>query len=183
MSPESVTEKRFEEHIEKELNSLGYFSRNYKDYDKKLLLIKDEVIDFLKNTQSQKWNKLNDSYGIDTEKKVLQRISSEIAKRGIIDVLRNQVTDRGVYLDLCYFQPKSDLNPDLQKLYSLNKFTLVRQLHYSTENENSIDIVLFLNGLPILTMELKNKATGLNYKHAEYQYKNDRDPNEPFLRF
>ena len=75
------------------------------------MLIKDEVIDFLKNTQPQKWNKLNDSYGIDTEKKVLQRISSEISKRGIIDVLRNQVADRGVYLDLCYFQPKSDLNP------------------------------------------------------------------------
>jgi len=117
MSPEAVTEKRFEEHIEKEINSLNYSSRNYKDYDKELLLIKDEVIDFLKNTQSQKWNKLNDSYGIDTEKKVLQRISSEISKRGIIDVLRNHVADRGVYLDLCYFQPKSDLNPDLQKLY------------------------------------------------------------------
>ena len=183
MSPESVTEKRFEEHIEKELNSLNYSSRNYKDFDKELLLIKDEVINFLKNTQPQKWDKLNSSYGIDTEKKVLQRISSEISKRGIIDVLRNQVADRGVYLDLCYFQPKSDLNPDLQKLYSCNKFTLVRQLHYSTEYENSIDIVLFLNGLPILTMELKNKATGQNYKHAEYQYKNDRDPNEPFLRF
>ena len=155
MSPESVTEKRFEEHIEKELNSLSYSSRNYRDFDKELLLIKDELIDFLKKTQPQKWNKLVDAYGIDTEKKVLQRISSEISKRGIIDVLRNQVADRGVYLDLCYFQPKSDLNPDLQKLYSFNKFTLVRQLHYSTEYENSIDIVLFLNGLPILTMELK----------------------------
>ena len=100
MSPESVTEKRFEDHIEKELNSSNYSSRNYRDFDKELLLIKDELIDFLKNTQPQKWDKLNDSYGIDTEKKVLQRISSEISKRGIIDVLRNQVTDRGVYLDL-----------------------------------------------------------------------------------
>ena len=149
MSPESVTEKRFEEHIEKGLNSLGFCSRNYQDYDRKLCLINDEIINFLKNTQYKKWKKLNESYGIDTERKVLQRISSEISKRGIIDVLRNQVADRGVYLDLCYFQPKSDLNPDLQKLYSCNKFTLVRQLHYSTDNENSIDIVLFLNQFKI----------------------------------
>ena len=65
MSPESVTEKRFEEHIEKELNSSNYSSRNHKDYDKELLLIKDEVIDFLKNTQPKKWNKLNDSYDME----------------------------------------------------------------------------------------------------------------------
>ena len=66
MSPESVTQKRFEEHIEKELNSLNYSSRNYKDCDKELV-IKDEVINFKKNTQPQKWNKFNSSYGIDKE--------------------------------------------------------------------------------------------------------------------
>ena len=60
---------------------------------------------------------------------------------------------------------------------------MVRQLHYSTKNENSIDIVLFLNGLPIVTMELKNEYTGQNYKDAEHQYKNDRNPIEPLLKF
>ena len=136
-----------------------------------------------KNTQNEKWNKLFEINGIQTEKKLLKRISSEISKRGTIDVIRNKVIDLGIEFDLCYYQPKSDLNPDLKKLYEFNKFTLVRQLHYSTKNENSIDIVLFLNGLPLITMELKNEYTGQNYKTAEPQYKNDRDPIEPLLKF
>ena len=124
-----------------------------------------------------------DSQDLDKENKVLSRISSEIAKRGIIDVLRNPVVDRGVYLDLCYFQPKSDLNPDHLKLYQSNTFTIVRQVHYSKKNENSIDMVLFLNGLPLITMELKNQLTGQNVIHSQNQYKNDRDPKEPLLQF
>tara|TARA_X000000950_G_C13915612_1_gene660854 strand:+ start:3221 stop:6163 length:2943 start_codon:yes stop_codon:yes gene_type:complete len=183
MSPISPNERRFEEHIERELNSLKFFSRNYKDYDRELCLIHDEVIDFIKNTQQEKWNKLIEINGVQTEKKLLKRISSEISKRGIIDVIRNKVVDLGIEFDLCYYQPKSDLNPDLKKLYDFNKFTLVRQLHYSTKNENSIDIVLFLNGLPLITIELKNEYTGQNFKNAEHQYKNDRDPIEPLLRF
>ena len=82
--------------------------------------------------------KLQDIYGEDTENKVLNRISSEISRRGVIDVLRGQVSDRGVYLDLCYFEPKSNLNPDHLNLFKSNQFSLVRQFHYSTNNENSI---------------------------------------------
>ena len=166
MSPISPNEKRFEDHIERELNSLNFISRNYKDYDRELCLINEEVVDFLKDTQPEKWEKLSEINGTQTEKKLLKRISSEISKRGIIDVIRNKVVDLGIEFDLCYYQPKSDLNPDLKKLYDLNKFTLVRQLHYSTKYENSIDIVLFLNGLPLITMELKNEYTGQCYKDA-----------------
>ena len=183
MSGLSPTEKKFEEHIEKHLNSLDYSSKNFNEYDRNLCLIKEQVIEFVKTTQPEKWEKLNEIYKLDTEKNILSRISSEISKRGIIDVLRNPVVDRGVYLDLCYFQPKSDLNPDHLRLYKSNQFTVVRQLHYSTQNENSIDMVLFLNGLPIVTMELKNQFTGQNFKHSENQYKRDRDPKEPLLRF
>ena len=141
------------------------------------------MIDFIKATQAEKWARLEEIYETDTENKILARISSEVAKRGIVDVLRNQVVDRGVYLDLCYFEPKSDLNPDHLRLYQSNNFTVVRQLHYSTQNENSIDMALFLNGLPIATMELKNQLTGQNVKHSENQYKFDRDPKEPLLGF
>ena len=75
------------------------------------------------------------------------------------------------------------MNPDHQ-IYKSNKFTIVRQLHYSTNNENSIDMGLFLNGLPIVSMELKNQLTGQNVKHSENQYRYDRDPkNEPLLQF
>ena len=172
------TEERFEEYIEKNLNSVGYVSTEFSEYDRTLCLIRQNVIDFIKRTQSDNWDRLEEIHGVDVENRGLQRISSEVSKRGIIDVLRNQVVDRGVYLDLCYFEPKSGLNTDHMELYKSNQFTVVRQLHYSTKNENSIDMVLFLNGLPIVTMELKNQLTGQNIVHSQNQYKNDRDPKE-----
>ena len=183
MSGLSPTEEKFEEHIEKHLCSIGYISTHFHDYDRSLCLIKDQVIEFIKTTQPEKWDQLTQIYDVDTENKVLSRISSEISKRGIVDVLRDKVVDRGIYLDLCYFEPKSDLNPEHLKLFQSNQFTVVRQLHYSTKNENSIDMGLFLNGLPIVTMGLKNQLTGQNIKHSENQYRNDRDPKEPLLQF
>lgn len=183
MSGLRPTEEKFEEHIEKHLCSIGYTPTNFNDYDRTLCLIKDQVISFIRSTQPEKWGHLEEIYDVDTENKILSRISSEISKRGIIDVLRNPVVDRGVYIDLCYFEPKSDLNPDHLKLYKSNKFSVVRQLHYSNQNENSIDMGLFLNGLPIVTMELKNQLTGQNVRHSENQYRNDRDPKEPLLKF
>ena len=143
MSFLSPTEKKFENHIEKYFNSIEYKSIHYEKYDRDLCLIKEEVLDFIKKTQKDSWKKLQDIYEEDVENKVLNRISSEISRRGVIDVLRNQVSDRGVYLDLCYFEPKSNLNPDHISLFKLNQFSLVRQFHYSTKNENSIDMVYF----------------------------------------
>lgn len=183
MSDLKPTEEKFEDHIEKYLNLTGYKSRHFSEYNRSLCLIRKDLVQFIKITQPENWNKLEEIHGIDTENKVLSRISSEISKRGIIDVLRNLVVDRGVYLALCFFQPKSDLNPDHKKLYQQNRFTVVRQLHYSNQNENSIDMVLFLNGLPLITMELKNQLTGQNIVHSQNQYRNDRDPREPLLRF
>ena len=183
MSGLSPTEKRFEEHIENHLKTVGYTTIHFSEYDRNLCLIREQVIEFIKRTQPEEWGRLQEIYDVDTENKILSRISSEISKRGIIDVLRHQVVDRGVYLNLCYFEPKSDLNPEHQKLYLSNQLTVIRQLHYSKQNENSIDMVLFLNGLPIVTMELKNQLTGQNVKHSENQYRNDRDPKEPLLNF
>ncbi len=183
MNKLNPTEKKFESHIENYLNSIEYKSIEFEKYDRNLCLVKDEIIDFIKKTQKNSWKKLQEIYQEDIENKVLNRISSEISRRGVIDVLRNQVSDRGVHLDLCYFEPKSELNPDHLSLFKSNKFSLVRQLHYSTKNENSIDMGLFLNGIPIVTMELKNQLTGQNFKHSENQYRFDRDPNEPLLQF
>ena len=179
----SPTEKKFEEYIEQHLQSVGYTSTHFSEYDRNLCLIKKPAIDFIKTSQPDNWDRLSEIYDLDTENKILSRISSEISKRGVIDVFRNQVVDRGIYLNLCYFEPKSHLNPDHRKLYHSNKFTVIRQLHYSNQNEKSIDMVLFLNGLPIITMELKNQLTGQNVKHSENQYRDDRDPKEPLLQF
>ena len=183
MSGLSPTEEKFEEHIEKRLCSIGYSKTDFNEYDRGLCLIKGQVIDFIKTTQPEEWDRLTETYSTDAENKILSRISSEVSKRGIIDVLRNKMVDRGIYLDLCYFKPKSDLNREHLALYKSNQFSVVRQLHYSNQNEKSIDMGLFLNGLPIVTMELKNQLTGQNIKHSENQYKHDRDPREPLLQF
>ena len=127
MSNLSPTEKKFENHIEKYLNSIEYKSIHFEKYDRTLCLIKDEVLDFIKKTQKDSWKKLQKIYEDDTENKVLNRISSEISRRGVIDVLRNQVSDRGVYLDLCYFEPKSSLNPDHLNLYKSNHSLLFHE--------------------------------------------------------
>ena len=84
------TEKKFENFIEKYLNLIEYKSIHYERYDRILCLIKDEVLEFIKKTQKNSWKKLQDIYEDDTENKVLNRISSEISRRGVIDVLRNQ---------------------------------------------------------------------------------------------
>ena len=150
MSPIKPDEKRFEDYIEKQLIDLNYSSKDFRAYDRELCLVKEDVINFIKDSQPNKWDNLKSIYGIQTEKKVLERISSEISKRGINDVLRNPVKDSGQYIDLCYFKPKSDLNPDHLSLYKKNNFLVIRQLHFSKRNEKSIDMGLFVNGLPLI---------------------------------
>lgn len=177
------SEKRFETHIELSLNQQGYSSLDYNLFDRSLCLISNEVTTFLKSTQPKEWEKLELQYGTETEEKFLKRLSDEIGKRGVIDILRNGIKDRGSNFSLVFFEPNSGLNKEHEELYKQNRLVVVRQLHYSLKNENSIDMVLFINGIPIVTMELKNQLTGQNYKHSENQYKKDRDPNEPLLRF
>jgi type I restriction enzyme R subunit len=178
------SEYRFEEWIELSLNEQGYVSVPFTKYDKTSCYLPEQLLQFIRSSQPEKLEKLNEQYGEQTHTKILQRISSEIAKKGLIKVLRDGVVDRGVYLDLVYFQPKSGLNPEHHALYRKNTFQLVRQLHYSTQNNNSLDMVLFLNGIPLLTMELKNQLTGQNISDSEKQYINDRKPkNEPLLQF
>lgn len=177
------TEKRFETHIEESLNKAGYHSLPPADYDRELCLIPDEVIGFIQETQPEQWEKLTEQYGDTAGVKILRRISDEVSRRGVTDVFRNGVKDRGVLLRLVFFRPNSGLNPDHRELYRQNSFAVIRQLKYSRKNENSLDMVLFLNGLPVLTMELKNRLSGQTIADSELQYKKDRDPGEPLFHF
>ena len=142
------------------MNQSGYRSLPQADYDKDFCLIPHEVLQFIQATQPKEYQKLHRQYRADTSQKLLLRISKVIANRGVLEVLRNGVKDRGTTLKLTYFRPSSGMNPNHEKLYIQNRFTLIRQLKYSTRNEKSLDMVLFLNGLPLVTMELKNSLTG-----------------------
>ena len=177
------TEQNFEDHIEEHLNRSGYESLQSTDYDKSRCLIPDEVLQFIQDTQPEVYQRLERQYGADTPVKLLDRLSREIERRGVLDVLRRGIRDRGCHFNLTYFQPSSGMNPEHQRLYKQNRFSLIRQLHYSQRNEKSLDMTLFLNGLPLVTMELKNSLTGQVFTDAEKQYRTDRDPREPLFRF
>lgn len=177
------TEQRFEDHIEQHLNQSGYRSLQSSAYNKSLCLIPSKTLQFIQNTQPETYQRLERQYGAETPVKLLNRISNQIKSRGVLDVLRKGVKDRGCDFKLTYFQPASGMNPDHQKLYAQNRFSLIRQLHYSERNEKSLDMVLYLNGLPLVTMELKNSLTGQVVTDAEKQYCTDRDPREPLFRF
>ena len=174
----TYTEENFEDHIEAHLKQSGYQSRKSAIYNRSLCLISDETLRFIQDTQLKEYQKLERQYGEETPVKLTLRISNQIASRGVLDVLRKGVKDRGCSFDLTYFQPSSGMNLDHQRLYAQNRFTLIRQLHYSQRNEKSLDMVLFLNGLPLVTMELKNSLTGQTVTDAEKQYRTDRDPRE-----
>src|SRR5690606_23112675 len=96
---------------------------------------------------------------------------------------RNGIKDSGCKFRLAYFRPASGLNEETRRLYQANMFSVVRQLRYSTANENCLDLVLFLNGIPIFTAELKNPLTGQTVEDAMRQYKTDRDPREPLFTY
>ena len=183
MVPQYPTEKKFEDHIEYHLIQSGYDSVDTTLYDKDLCLISTQVLEFIKSTQEKTYQKLEQQYGNITDTQLLKRISSEITNRGVIDVLRNGVKDRGCHFQLLYFEPKSGLNVEHQDLYKQNQFSLIRQLKYSKQNENSIDTGIFINGIPIVMIELKNELTGQNHEHGIKQWKQDRDPKEPLFRF
>ena len=180
----TYTETNFEDHIETRLNASGYQSRPPVDYDRVRCLIPDELLQFIQATQPKTFQKLESQYGAETSEKLLDRISRMVERGGVLKVLRNGVTDRGCGFNLTYFRPSSGMNLDHETLYAQNRFTLIRQLKYSErDGKKSLDIALFLNGLPLVTMELKNSLTGQVVADAEKQYREDRDPREPLFRF
>ena len=180
----NTRESGFEEFIQNELATLhSYRVRDNARFDKKLSMDIELLFEFLENTQSRQLEKLSEQYGENLKAKVTQRIDEEIESRGLLSVLREGVVDRGVKLHLAYFQPQNDLNPETMTEYAGNILSVTRQVKYSDKNENSIDLVLFLNGLPIFTLELKNQFTGQNVINAIQQYKSDRDQREKLLTF
>ncbi len=161
----------------------GYRKRQPEEYDRSLCLIARDAIDFIYATQPREWERLKQHHGAEVKDKFLGRVAAEIERRGTLEVLRKGIHDSGCKFQLAYFRPASGLNPETQKLYLGNLFSVARQLKYSRRNENSLDLAIFLNGIPIFTAELKNPFTGQNVQHAIRQYQADRDPREPLFKF
>lgn len=179
-----TSERRFEEDIEYVLTHVGpsefdlYESRSPDGYDRVLGLYPQDLLDFVRETQPQQWERLRNIHGAEAGVKFCKRVARELDKRGVVEVLRRGVEDLGVRFKLVYFAPGSDLNEMLAEKYWANRMTLVRQLRYSTKNENSVDTVLFVNGIPVVTLELKNPLKKQTYRDAIDQYKRSRPASE-----
>lgn len=184
MQKTNTKESGFEEFIEGELVGVqGYRKRDNSSYDKNLCMDKEIVLEFIEKTQKESWSKIVEQYGDEVEKKFLTRLDEEISSRGLLSVLREGVTDRGVRIKVAYWKPENDKNPETMADYEGNILSVMRQAKYSAKNENSIDMVIFANGFPIFTMELKNQFTGQNVINAISQYRTDRDQKEKLLSF
>ncbi|MBU0595366.1 DEAD/DEAH box helicase family protein, partial [Candidatus Bipolaricaulota bacterium] len=161
----------------------GYRKRKPEDYDRALCLLPRDVVDFVLATQPKEWNKLKQHHGDAVREQFLKRLAAEIERRGALEVLRNGLKDSGCKFRLAYFRPASGLNEETRQLHAANLFAEVRQLRYSAKSEKSLDLALFLNGVPIFTAELKNLLTGQDVEDAIRQYRTDRDPREPLLKY
>lgn len=178
-------EKRFEQDIETFLLSSegGYIKGNPSDFDREYALNRKDLFKFLETTQEKEWNRYKSAFPYDYERNFIKRFNEEVDLRGIIDVIRNGITDRGYKFKLAYFRPETTLSQDGWDLYNKNILNETRQLKYSTQNENSVDIVLLLNGIPLIALELKNQITGQDSSNAQKQFMYDRDPRELIFRF
>ena len=178
-------ERAFEEAIEGHLLDNGWIKADPADYSVALGLDPTQLFAFISAAQSKEWSRLVDRRGNDadlTRQRFLERVSAELQSRGTIDVVRRGVVDMGVKIQLAIFRPAHGLTPEIQRLYTQNRLTVTRQLHFSAANPDlSIDTVLGLNGLPVMTAELKNQLTGQTTEDAIRQYRADRDPRELLL--
>lgn len=179
-----LKEIKLEEKIEKYLVSKGGYTIGDPDeYDSLKGYNPKSLIKFIKTTQPKNWNKLNEIHGEITPEYFVSMVEREIKEFGLLATLRGKIKLNGMEFKLIYFKPETDINSELVELYNHNVCECVRQLHYSINNNNSLDIVLFINGFPLVTMELKNQYTGQNIDNAIKQYKEDRDCNEPIFKF
>ncbi len=191
MGAKGTKEIHLEEHIvdylinkpeEGGVNEYHEVSRDL--YDKKLFIIPEEVVAFIKATQNKKYQILLDQYGSSTDDKIFEAVSKHISQQKTLKVLREEVKVGGEKLKMAYFQPSNNKTPEHEEWYAKNRLSIVRQLQYSVKNTNSIDLVFFINGIPVATAELKNALTGQNHHNAITQYMQDRDPKgETFLEF
>ena len=180
--PTDTSEKGFETRVCALLEESGWLPGDNRDYDSPACVDLGHLAAFLRDTQPETAQALSLDSDTNTRRQFLTRLRWEIQNRGIIDVLRNGVEHRQYSVRLFYGTP-SPGNQEAADLNVRNRFSVTRQIHYSTRNPNlSLDLALFINGLPVITFELKNNLTKQTVEDAVEQYKRDRNPREDLFR-
>ena len=183
MQTTDMSEKGLESLIEKSLLEEAHYEKGFsKDYDKTHAIDIVKLLEFLKKTQPEIVGKYNlEQDGIDREK-FLSALQSKIEKKGIVETLRKEFYYLNDSITLFYAFP-SENNVKAKEMYEQNIFSVTRQLYYHPTHDYSIDMVIFINGLPVITMELKNLITHQNIYNAMKQYREDRDMRDLLFHF
>ena len=161
----------------------GYQQGASVEYNREYAVDEPRLFRFLETTQPEQIAKLGIRDSDIKRVQFLDRLRGEIAKRGVIDVLRNGIKVYPASLIMFYMTP-SEKNPKAKELFDKNIFSVTRQLQYSNDNTKlALDFCIFINGLPVITCELKNQLTKQDVDDAVYQYQTDRDPKELLFQF
>jgi type I restriction enzyme R subunit len=186
-------EIHLEDEVCADLTAAGwlYDAADASRYDRPQALFVDDAVAWIKASQPKAWEAIEKSHGAAAARVVAERLRKALDSQGTLAVLRQGFEMVGLKhaVAMCQFKPALAMNADLQARYAANRLRVVRQVHYSVQHENSIDLVLFVNGIPVATAELKSHYTQ-GVQDAVYQYKTDREPffkpknvAEPLLAF
>jgi type I restriction enzyme R subunit len=160
-------------------NPGGYYRRENHHFDRERCLIPEDVLEFVKDTQPDEWEKLEEFHGEGAEAKFLDTLDRQIKRKGAIEVIRDGLRLSGARFEqLAYFEPATDRNQQAVENYENNIFSVIPYLRYKPDSNLEVDLGIFLNGIPIFTAELKGEYTGQDVTDAKKQYKTDRDPRD-----
>jgi type I restriction enzyme R subunit len=152
-------------------------------FDAANALFPEQVIAFISQSQPVLWTELEKLNGDLLPQQLIKNLVKERLSKGTLHILRHGFKFQGKTLRLAYFRPAHSLSKEADVLYKSNTFQVCRQVYYHPDKNQSIDMVLAINGIPVVTLELKNPGTGQNVKHAIKQYQDDRDPSAPLLSY
>jgi len=178
-----TSEAAFETAIEAVLLNDGYSKLASGAFDTEQAIFPDEALAFIRETQTKTWEKLETLHGAETGERVLQALTKWLDTHGALTTLRHGFKYFGKTLRIAFFRPAHGLNPELEARYRANRLGLTRQLYFSSKNRKSLDVVLSVNGIPVVTLELKNPLSGQTAANAIHQYRHDRDPRESIFLF
>ncbi|NLU29853.1 MAG: type I restriction endonuclease subunit R [Bacteroidales bacterium] len=175
-----TSEKGFQKYIVKELVEQNKFRESVSnDFDKEFCINPKQLWEFIKETQPETYEMIQRK----GERPFLVRLDEKIQKLGIVEGLRKGVKHFDKTVELFYRQPSSNYNTKALAEYQANIFSVTQELVYSSDNANRLDLTVFLNGLPIITCELKNPLSGQTVHNGIRQYQNDREPKEKIFSF
>ncbi len=178
-----TSEQAFETVIEAHLLANGYVPVAGAGFDRERAIFPETVLAFIRETQPKEWARLESFHGDNTGEQVLGDLCKWMDANGSLATLRHGFKCYGRTLRVAYFKAAHELNPELEARYAANRVGLTRQLHFSPRSEQSLDVTLSLNGIPVATLELKNPLTGQRVEDARRQYREDRDPRELIFEF